>query len=88
MTSCLCVEKQNLKVQSLKFKVQSFMKRITIVAGARPNFVKIAPLMRAIERSGAATSQRVGWSRQLSKKEAQLITLENVFSLKSEWMPE
>ncbi|MBP5424859.1 MAG: pectin esterase [Prevotella sp.] len=36
---------------------------------------------------GAATSQRVGWSRLLSKKEAQLITLENVFSLKSEWTP-
>jgi pectin methylesterase-like acyl-CoA thioesterase len=36
---------------------------------------------------GAATGQRVGWSRQLSKKEAQQITLENVFSLKSEWKP-
>ena len=36
---------------------------------------------------GAATDQRVGWSRQLSKKEAQQITLENVFSLKSEWKP-
>ena len=36
---------------------------------------------------GAATSQRVSWSRQLTKKEAQLITPERVFSLKSEWMP-
>ncbi len=36
---------------------------------------------------GAATGQRVDWSRQLSKKEAQQITLENVFSLKSEWKP-
>ena len=25
------------------------MKRICIVAGARPNFVKVAPLIRAIE---------------------------------------
>ena len=37
---------------------------------------------------GASTKQRVSWSRQLTKKEAQLITLERVFSQKSEWMPE
>ena len=36
---------------------------------------------------GAATGQRVAWSRQLTKKEAQLITPERVFGLKSEWMP-
>jgi hypothetical protein len=36
---------------------------------------------------GADTSNRVGWSRQLTKKEAQQITLEHVFSQKREWMP-
>lgn len=36
---------------------------------------------------GAATDQRVSWSRQLIKKEAQPITLENVFSLNDTWMP-
>ena len=30
---------------------------------------------------GAATEKRVGWSRQLTKKEAQQVTLENVFSI-------
>lgn len=37
---------------------------------------------------GAATTQRVPWSRQLTKKEAQQITLEKVFSMTSSWMPE
>ena len=37
---------------------------------------------------GAATGQRVAWSRQLTKKEAQLITPERVFSQKSGWKPE
>mgnify|MGYP002623395526 FL=1 len=36
---------------------------------------------------GAATSQRVSWSRQLTKKEAQQITLEKVFSLNDTWTP-
>ena len=31
------------------------MKRITIVAGARPNFVKVAPLIRAIEKTDGAS---------------------------------
>ncbi|MBO4464364.1 MAG: UDP-N-acetyl glucosamine 2-epimerase [Prevotella sp.] len=31
------------------------MKRITIVAGARPNFVKVAPLIRAIEKADGAS---------------------------------
>ena len=29
-------------------------KNICIVAGARPNFVKVAPLIRAIKKSGEA----------------------------------
>ena len=34
---------------------------------------------------GAATPHRAAWSRQLSKREAQQITPDRVFSLKSEW---
>ena len=34
---------------------------------------------------GAATTHRAAWSRQLSKREAQQITPDRVFSLKSEW---
>ena len=37
---------------------------------------------------GANTSQRVSWSRQLTKKEAQQITPARIFSQKSEWLPE
>lgn len=37
---------------------------------------------------GAKTDARVGWSRQLTKKEAQQVTLERVFSQKSEWKAE
>ena len=36
---------------------------------------------------GAATSQRVPWSRQLTKKEAQQITLERVFHIDDTWKP-
>ena len=35
---------------------------------------------------GAATDKRVKWSRQLTKKEAKEITLENVFSRADSWM--
>ena len=35
------------------------MKRITILAGARPNFVKVAPLIRAIEKTEGASWQLV-----------------------------
>ena len=31
------------------------MKKVCIVVGARPNFVKVAPLIRAIERSEGVT---------------------------------
>ena len=34
---------------------------------------------------GAATKERVAWSRQLTKKEAELITPASVFNFKSEW---
>ena len=37
---------------------------------------------------GASIDGRVAWSHQLTKKEAQQVTLERVFSQKSEWMPE
>jgi pectinesterase len=36
---------------------------------------------------GAATGQRVAWSRQLTRKEAQQITRERVFSLTDNWTP-
>ncbi|MBQ9677748.1 MAG: pectin esterase [Prevotella sp.] len=36
---------------------------------------------------GAATDKRIGWSRQLPKKEAQQITLKKVFALNDEWIP-
>ena len=36
---------------------------------------------------GAATSQRVAWSRQLSKKEARDITMEKVFQRSDNWSP-
>ena len=34
---------------------------------------------------GAATAGRASWSRQLTKKEAQKVTLQRVFSLQDEW---
>ncbi|MBR1688368.1 MAG: pectin esterase [Prevotella sp.] len=37
---------------------------------------------------GAATGQRVAWSRQLTRKEAQKITMKAIFSQQSEWLPE
>lgn len=37
--------------------------------------------------AGADTSQRVAWSRQLTKKEAKEITIERVFSMQSTWAP-
>jgi pectin methylesterase-like acyl-CoA thioesterase len=36
---------------------------------------------------GAATQGRVAWSRQLTKKEAQAITPERVFSINDQWNP-
>ena len=36
---------------------------------------------------GASTKERVGWSHQLTKKEAQAITLESVFSRADSWQP-
>lgn len=36
---------------------------------------------------GANTKERVEWSRQLTKKEAQAVTLKNVFTTANEWTP-
>jgi pectinesterase len=36
---------------------------------------------------GAAVNQRVAWSRQLSKKEAERITPQEVFRIQSSWTP-
>lgn len=40
------------------------MRRICIVVGARPNFVKVAPLIRAIRKSGGASYQLVYAGRE------------------------
>ena len=37
---------------------------------------------------GAASKKRVAWSRQLTKKEAAQVTIENVFKRNDGWMPE
>ena len=37
---------------------------------------------------GAGTQQRVAWSRQLTKKEAQQVTVERVFSISNTWKPD
>lgn len=37
--------------------------------------------------AGASKDQRAPWSRQLTKKEAQAITLESVFCISSKWLP-
>ncbi len=54
----------------------------------RPEAVKTARYMEYNNRgAGADTSKRVAWSRQLTKKEAQKITPEAVFSVKDQWNP-
>ena len=54
----------------------------------RPESVKTARYMEYNNRGeGAATDQRVPWSRQLTKKEAQQITLERVFTINDNWNP-
>ena len=54
----------------------------------RPEAVKTARYLEYNNRGeGAATDQRVSWSRQLTKKEAQQITLERVFSINDTWNP-
>ncbi len=54
----------------------------------RPEAVKTARYMEYNNRGeGAATDKRVAWSKQLTKKEAQQITLEKVFSFNDQWNP-
>lgn len=54
----------------------------------RPEAVRTARYMEYNNRGeGADTTQRVAWSRQLSKREAEDITLERVFTLVTAWMP-
>ncbi len=54
----------------------------------RPEAVKTARYMEYNNRGeGADTTQRVAWSHQLTKKEAQQITLERVFTISDTWMP-
>lgn len=54
----------------------------------RPEAVKTARYMEYNNHGeGADTSQRVAWSRQLTKKEAQKITPEAVFSINDTWNP-
>ena len=55
----------------------------------RPEAVKTARYMEYNNRGeGAATAGRVAWSRQLTKKEAQQITMERVFSINDNWNPD
>ena len=55
----------------------------------RPEAVKTARYMEYNNHGeGAENSKRVPWSRQLTKKEAQQITLERVFSIDSHWNPD
>lgn len=54
----------------------------------RPEAVRTARYMEYNNRGeGADTTQRVAWSRQLSKREAEDITLERIFTLVTAWMP-
>ena len=54
----------------------------------RPEAVKTARYLEFENRGeGAATDKRVPWSRQLTKKEAQQITLERVFTINDNWTP-
>ena len=54
----------------------------------RPEAVKTARYMEYGNRGeGAVTDGRVAWSRQLTKKEAQQITPEHVFTLHDTWNP-
>ena len=55
----------------------------------RPEAVKTARYMEYNNTGeGAATGQRVPWSRQLTKKEASKITLEAVFAINDTWKVE
>lgn len=54
----------------------------------RPEAVKTARYMEYNNRGeGAAYGQRVGWSRQLTRKEAEQVTMKSVFTREDTWIP-
>lgn len=54
----------------------------------RPEAVKTARYMEYNNRGeGAANGQRVGWSRQLTRKEAEQVTMKSVFTREDTWIP-
>lgn len=54
----------------------------------RPEAVKTARYMEYNNRGeGAACGQRVGWSRQLTRKEAEQVTMKSVFTREDTWIP-
>ncbi len=54
----------------------------------RPEAVKTARYMEYNNRGeGAAYGQRVSWSRQLTRKEAEQVTMKSVFTREDTWIP-
>lgn len=54
----------------------------------RPEAVKTARYMEYNNHGeGAAYGQRVGWSRQLTRKEAEQVTMKSVFTREDTWIP-
>ena len=54
----------------------------------RPEAVKTARYMEYNNRGeGAANGQRVSWSRQLTRKEAEQVTMKSVFTREDTWIP-
>lgn len=45
---------------------------ICIVAGARPNFIKVAPIMRAVDRA-AATGRQISYTLVFTEKRVILL---------------
>ena len=65
----------NKKLTLLEIKNNKRMK-VTIIAGARPNFMKIAPLMRAIQKAkseGKNISARIVYTGSADEKSWNLL---------------